>query len=126
MGGRPCAIPCDRVVEIVPRVNLDHIPEAPPEMLGVMNLRGRVVPVIDVRSRVAGHAVDSTRYQQLVVVDSGVRQVGLPVDDVQNVVEVSPSAIERPGALTGVEGPGVVRIDDDMVLVLRPEDVIHG
>jgi purine-binding chemotaxis protein CheW len=126
MGGRPCAIPCERVVEIVPRVNLDHIPDSPPEVLGVMNLRGRVVPVMDVRARVAGRAVDSSRYQHLVVVQCGERQVGLPVDDVHNVVQVSPSAIEKPGDLTGVQGPGVVRIEDEMVLVISPEDVIHG
>jgi chemotaxis signal transduction protein len=76
MGGRPCAIPCERVVEIVPQC--------------------------------------------------AERQVGLPVDDVQSVVQVSPSAIEKPGDLTGVQGPGVVRIGEEMVLVISPEDVIHG
>lgn len=126
MGDRPCAIPCERVVEIVPRVNLDHIPDAPAAVLGVMNLRGRVVPVMDVRAHVAGHAVDVKTYQHLVVIESGDRQVGLPVDDVQDVVEVSPAAIERPGELTRSKAPGVVRIGEDLVLVITPEDVVHA
>jgi purine-binding chemotaxis protein CheW len=126
MGGRPCAIPCDRVVEIVPRVNLDHIPDAAATVLGVMNLRGRVVPGMDVRTRVAGHAVDARAYQHLVVVQSGERQVGLPVDDVHDVVEVSPTSVEKPGELTGSRGPGVVRIGGELVLVIAPEDVVHA
>ena len=126
MGGRPCAIPSARIVEIVPRLNLDHIPDAPAEVLGVMNLRGRVVPVMDVRAHVAGRELESHTYQHLVVVDVGDRQVGLAVEDVQDVVEISPDAIEKPGDLTGNQSPGVVRIKDEMVLVISPEDVIHA
>jgi chemotaxis signal transduction protein len=126
MGGRPCAIPSARIVEIVPRVNLDHIPDAPAEVLGVMNLRGRVVPVMDVRAHVAGRDVESRAYQHLVVVELGDRQVGLAVEDVQDVVEVSPSDIEKPGDLTGAKSPGVVRINEELVLVITPEDVIHA
>ena len=126
MGGRPCAIPCSQIVEIVPRVNLDHIPDAPAEVLGVMNLRGRVVPVMDVRARVAGRTVDARAYQHLVVVEAAERQVGLAVDEVREVLEVSPTAIENPGELTGSKGPGVVRVKDEMVLVIKPEDVIHA
>ena len=126
MGGRPCAIPCEQIVEIVPRVNLDHIPDAPAEVLGVMNLRGRVVPVMDVRSRVAGRTPTAHAYQHLVVVQASERQVGLAVDEVREVVEVAPSAIENPSELTGSKGPGVVRVKDEMVLVISPEDLIHA
>ena len=126
MGGRPCAIPSARVVEIVPRLNLDHIPHSPAGVLGVMNFRGRVVPVMDLRAQVAGHDLENAPYQHLVVVDIGDRQVGLAVEDVQDVVEVSSDAIEKPGDLTGAKSPGVVRIGDEMVLVMSPEDIIHA
>ena len=124
MGGRPCAIPCELIVEIVPRLNLEYLPDSPPRVLGVMNLRGRVVPVMDVREHVSGHAVDSESYQHLVVVQSADRQVGLAVDDVHDVLEVARSDVEKPGDLTGVSGPGVVRVKDELVLVISPEDVI--
>jgi len=126
MGGRPCAIPCSQVVEIVPRVNLDRIPDAPSAVLGVMNLRGKVVPVMDVRSHVAGESVQGGSYQHLVVVEAGAKQVGLVVDDVHDVLDVDEQDIEKPGDLTGVKGPGVVRVENDMVLVISPEDVIHA
>jgi purine-binding chemotaxis protein CheW len=126
MGGRPCAIPCSQVVEIVPRVNLDSIPDAPAAVLGVMNLRGKVVPVMDVRAHVSGQPAHGRAYQHLVVVQAGTKQVGLVVDDVHEVLEVAELDIEKPGDLAGVKSPGVVRVENDMVLVISPEDVIHG
>lgn len=126
MGGRPCAIPCSQVVEIVPRVNLDLVPDAPAAVLGVMNLRGKVIPVMDVRGHVSGRPTQGQSYQHLVVVQSGAKQVGLVVDDVHDVLEVGEQDIERPGELTGVKSPGVVRVESDMVLVISPEDIIHA
>lgn len=125
MGGRSCAIPCSAIVEIVPRVELRAVPDAPPGVLGAMNLRGRVVPVVDIRSRVAESDVSETPYQHLVVVEHEGRRVGLAVDEVKDVFDVSPDAIERPAELAGRPGPGVVRVDEELVVVLRPEDAVH-
>ncbi|UQA56486.1 chemotaxis protein CheW [Polyangium aurulentum] len=125
MGGRPCAIPCEHVVEIIPRVQLDHVPEAPPEVLGVINLRGRVVPVIDMRARVSKRT-NLPVYQHLVIVRAQNKQIGLAVDEVRDVVTVPDEAIEKPGDMAGVRSPGVVRIEDDLVLVLGPEDAYHA
>jgi len=126
MGGRPCAIPCDSIVEIVPRVLVSHVPDSPPEVLGVINVRGRVVPVMDVRARISESGADPVPYQHLVIVDRDGRYVGLAVDDVVEVLHVPSSEVERPGDLAGVRGPGVVRIDDDLVVVLHPRDVLHA
>ncbi|MCC7540440.1 MAG: chemotaxis protein CheW [Deltaproteobacteria bacterium] len=125
MGGRPCAMRAEHVVEIVPRVRLSEVPNLPPEVLGVVNVRGRVVPVMDVRARVSGNT-SLTPHQHLVIVQAGARHVGLAVDEVIDVRDVAPEAVESPGALAGGRGgPGVVRIDEDLVLVVAPEDIVH-
>lgn len=126
MGGRPCAIPADAIVEVVPRVLLRQVPNAPQEVLGVMNLRGKVVTVIDVRARFSDSADAPPPYQHLVIVERGGQHVGLAVDDVLEVLIVPEDAVERPGDLTGVPGPGVVRIENDLVVVLQPQDVMHA
>ena len=126
MGGRPCAIPCEHIVEIVPRVNMSHVPDAPPQVLGVINLRGRVVPVVDVRQRISGGSTELSPYQYLVIVESGTRQIGLAVDEVSDVKNVRLSDVEKPADLTGTRGPGVVRIDRELVLVVGPDDVLHA
>lgn len=128
MGGRPCAIPCEHIVEIVPRVMLSKVPDSPPQVLGVINLRGRVVPVVDVREKLAarGEPAPLPHYQHLVIVQAGSRQVGLAVDEVSEVRNVAGSEVEKPGDLARAMGPGVVRIDRELVLVVSPEDVLHA
>lgn len=126
MGGRPCAIPCEHVVEIIPRVQLDHVPDSPAEVLGVINLRGRVVGVVDLRARLSQQR-PLPFYQHLVIIRGQTgKLVGLAVDEVRDVVTVPAQAIEKPGDLAGVRSPGVVRIENDLVLVLGPEDAFHG
>jgi purine-binding chemotaxis protein CheW len=124
MAGRRCAIPCTAIVEIIPRVNLSPLPDAPSGVLGVINLRGRVVPVVDVRARLAQVSTPPEAYQHLVIVHARDRQVGLAVDEVEDVVNVLATEIEHPGELAGARTHGVVRVDDDLVLVVEPEDVI--
>jgi purine-binding chemotaxis protein CheW len=125
MGDRPCAIPCEHVVEIIPRVRLDHVPDAPREVLGVINLRGRVVPVIDMRGRISQNPV-LPPYQHLVIIRAENKQLALAVDEVRDVIAVPDDSIERPGEVAGIRSPGVVRVEDDLVLVLGPEDAYHG
>jgi purine-binding chemotaxis protein CheW len=128
MGGRACAIPCEHIVEIVPRVLLSRVPDSPPQVLGVINLRGRVVPVVDVRAKLAagGDSSPLPPYQHLVIVQAEARQVGLAVDEVNEVRSVPSTDVEKPGDLARATGPGVVRIDRDLVLVVSPEDVLHA
>jgi purine-binding chemotaxis protein CheW len=102
------------------------VPEAPAEVLGVINLRGRVVPVIDLRGRIS-QKKSLPFYQHLVIIrGQNGKLLGLAVDEVRDVVTVQEDAIEKPGEIAGVRSPGVVRIEDDLVLVLGPEDAYHG
>ena len=121
MGGRGCAVGCEAVVEIIPRVLLSAVPDAPWGVLGAINLRGKVVPVVDVRARISGNS-EIAPYQHLVIVQSGARLLGVAVDDVEDVVTVDARTIEKPGELGRVHAPGIVRIHDELVLVLGPDD----
>lgn len=128
MGGRACAIPCGHIVEVVPRVTLTELPDAPACVLGMINLRGRVVPVVDIRARLAGKPEGSElpSYQHLVIVQVGARAIGVAVDEVDEVRSVPPESVEKPGDLAGGGGPGVVRIARELVLVIGPEEVLHA
>lgn len=126
MGGRPCAIPCRDIVEVVPKVKLSKIPESPDSVLGVINLRGRVVPVLDVRQRLSDGNPVTDDFEHLVIMESQGKQIGLAVDEVSDVLDVSEESVETPGRLSGDGGHGIVRIDDELVLVVRPEDVVHA
>ncbi len=124
MAGRRCAIPCEHVLEIIPAVKLTSLPDAPEAVLGVLNLRGEVVPVVDVRARLGERELAA--YQHVVIVRAGDRLVGLAADEVLDVQRVAEPAIRRPGDLTGGGGPGIAQLGGEMVVILDPRSVLDA
>jgi len=127
------AFPVSTVQEIVRAPSITRVPDAPPTVIGITNVRGRVLAVVDLRLRVGVStrcAVDDCRL--LVVVARG-RQVGLLVDSVVRVFDVSPQDIKPLPAdfstphtdflrgVTPFEDRLVVMLDLDRVLLLRKE-----
>lgn len=78
------------------------IPHTPPYMLGVINLRGTIMPVIDLRNRLAlGQTQASTRHV-IVVVQHGERLEGLLVDAVQETFVIDEALLQEPPAMDAV------------------------
>jgi purine-binding chemotaxis protein CheW len=95
LGAEEFGVPIDSVQEIV-RVpeTLTHVPKAPASVQGVINLRGSVLPVVDLRRRLGLQAVERNDRQRIVVfLIRGVR-TGFIVDAVAEVLKVPRRAIE--------------------------------
>jgi purine-binding chemotaxis protein CheW len=84
LGGELYALPVDSVLEVADLRDVAPVPGAPRPVLGVCNLRGNLLPVIDVR-RLLGTAEARAVDQRLVVAVRGARRVGLAVDAVTDV-----------------------------------------
>ncbi|MBF0333220.1 MAG: purine-binding chemotaxis protein CheW [Alphaproteobacteria bacterium] len=120
--GETFAVPLGEVQEIIRMPDLVRLPLSPPGLEGLANLRGAVLPVINLRTVFgceAGQHDDSTR---VVVLDQG-RPVGLVVDRMANVVTVEADRIERAEAIRGsVESDlltGMIKgADQTMVMIL--------
>jgi purine-binding chemotaxis protein CheW len=82
-GGEHYAIPVDSVLEIAEHSQISEVPGAPAEVLGVRNLRGQVIPVIDLATSLGLQS--SSEKERIVVVDDGGRLAGLAVDAVVDV-----------------------------------------
>jgi purine-binding chemotaxis protein CheW len=80
------AVPVSNVVEIASLGDLTPVPGAPPEILGVRNLRGQILPVIDL-ARILGLNVTAPP-KQLLVAESGSIKAGLAIDEVSHVREL--------------------------------------
>lgn len=120
-------VPIDHVREINRMVEITAIPQAPASVLGVINLRGKIVPVISLRERFGfahGQCGDSTR---IVVSDVAGQTAGFVVDGVTEVLRVDAQAIEPPPQTTvGVDSAfirGIGRIDDRLIIILDLEKV---
>ena len=88
------------VKEIIEYGNLTEIPMMPPFIRGVINLRGSVVPVVDLAARFGGHRTEISKRTCIVIIeiaDGDLRQdIGIVVDAVSEVLEIPGSEIEPP------------------------------
>ena len=110
------------VQEINRMVEVTRVPKAPYFVEGVINLRGRIIPVLDLRRRFGLSAIDRTDDSRIMVVLVRQRMVGLIVDEVVEVLRLPKVMIEPPpsvGSTAGAEfTQGVGRIDDRLLIVL--------
>ena len=107
-GETRCAAPIERLREVLPALPITMLPGAPESVLGVANVRGTLITVVDGR-RLLGEA-DDLAPDATVLVDLGGRQIGLAVDTVEDLVEVEDSELRPHGA--GSAAGWEVRLDD--------------
>ncbi len=88
-----------RVQEIKGYSAITPLPNAPPHVKGVMNLRGAVVPIVDLRRKFGMAPTEYTRFTVIVLVTVGPKLVGLVVDAVSDVIELAAGDIEPPPEL---------------------------
>jgi purine-binding chemotaxis protein CheW len=88
-----------RVQEIKGFSKITPIPNAPPFVRGVMNLRGTVVPIVDLRARFSMTEKEYDQFTCIVVVNVGSRVVGLVVDSVSDVLNIPGESIADPPEL---------------------------
>lgn len=116
---RVFGLPAGIVLEITRLPHAAALPKAPPIIEGVINLRGRLVPVLDLRQRFGLPSRAASLDQHLVVARAGNRVVALRVDRATDLVRVDDSAIEPPGTVApGVEyTAGLARLPGGVLVI---------
>jgi purine-binding chemotaxis protein CheW len=115
-------------VQEINRVNeITRVPNSPPFVEGVINLRGKIVPIVDLRKRLGFNQGSYGKMARIIVAELEDMEVGFIVDSVSEVLRISGSAIEPPPSLAaGVESEyilGVGRVDDRLVILLELKKV---
>jgi purine-binding chemotaxis protein CheW len=87
------------VREIVRVPEITAVPNAPDMIEGVINLRGKIIPVMDLRKRFGSSAIQPDKKNRILVVDMENRLLGLIVSSASEVLKIAPSEIEPPGAV---------------------------
>lgn len=116
------ALPIASVIEILRPQKLTRMPRAPHFVKGVMNLRGRVFPVVDLKRRLAMASTAGDAKSRIMVVDFHGDTMGLMVDEVKEVFRGQPQDLElAPNLALGVTADylsGVVSQRERMILLL--------
>jgi purine-binding chemotaxis protein CheW len=110
------------VQEIIRATDITPVPGAPVHVKGVINLRGKIIPVVELRRRFGLPEVEATDEQRIVVVEHGEKRLGMHVDSVSQVIKLSSSVIEdMPEEATSVDGNyimGVGKMEDRLIIIL--------
>ena len=118
----------ESVHEIVKVPEITEVPDAPAFLQGVINLRGKIVPVVDLRKRLNLQGKDRTKSSRVLITENEGRLVGLFVDAVSEVLKLAPDAVEAPPEMIssiGVEYiTGVAKVEERLIILLALDKVL--
>lgn len=115
VGRETYGVPITSLHEIVRVPDITAVPDAPDYLEGVINLRGKIVSVMDLRKRFGEKKVDVKKQNRILVVEHAGRLAGLIVDSASEVLKIpaedveAPPAVFQEGGLNCVTGLGKVR-----------------
>lgn len=125
LAGENYGVDINAVREIIRIQQVTHVPDAPEYVEGVMNLRGNVIPVIDLRKRLGLKVTAATTESRVVVVDIAGQGIGVIVDAVREVLRIANSAVEPASAVITTEDSfylqGIAKLQNRLLILLDIE-----
>lgn len=133
LGREEYGIPIQKIKEIIGMMEITHIPKTPGYIKGVINLRGKIIPLMDLRLKLEMEEVQYTERTCIIVADihheDVKRQMGLAVDSVSEVVNLQSSEIEPPAEYGQVSDDfmaGIGKVKGKVILLMDIERVISN
>jgi len=122
LGKEEYGIEISSVQEIIRATDITPVPGAPSHVRGVINLRGKIIPVVDLRTRFALPQTETSDAQRIVVVELREKRIGMLVDSVSQVIKIPSGVVEEmPEEATGVDEnfiKGVGKLEGRLVIIL--------
>jgi purine-binding chemotaxis protein CheW len=122
LGNEEYGVDIAQVQEIIRMVDITHVPRAPKFMEGVINLRGQLIPIIDLRTRFGMPRIDATKSTRIVVTEIGSKRVGIIVDSVSEVLNIPIENVEGAPEMIASVGTeyiqGVGKINERLIIML--------
>jgi len=128
IGNEEYGIDILKVQEIKGFVPTTRIPNSPPHVTGVLNLRGTIVPIVDLRRKFNMETIEYDKFSAIIVVVVDNRAMGVIVDSVSEVLNIPADAIQSPANFAaGTDASmlqGMARVGDKLIILLDIETVL--
>ena len=128
LAGEDYGIEIQYVTEIIGIQKITDVPDMPEYVKGVINLRGKVIPVMDVRQRFKLEYRDYDERTCIIVVDIDGTPVGLVVDKVQEVLDIPENDVEPPPKSSSASGnnfvQGMGKVGEDVKIILNVKKLL--
>ncbi len=128
LGNEEFGVDILKVQEINRMIDITQVPNAPKFIEGVINLRGKVIPVIDLRVKLNMKRVDHDNSTRIIVLEINESTTGFIVDEVNEVLRIPTNIMEPPpGLVAGINSDyirSVCKLDDRLLILLDLERVL--
>jgi len=128
VGGALCGINILNIQEINKHFDITKVPQAPEYIEGILNLRGRIVTIIDLGKKLGLASVNKTKDCRNIIVNSEDEHIGLLIDSISDVVSARKDNIEpSPANIGGVKGKfftGVLKTEKQLIGILDIDEVL--
>jgi purine-binding chemotaxis protein CheW len=122
LGNEEFGIEIQKVQEIIRMVEITKMPNSPDFVEGIMNLRGKVIPVICLRQRMGLEKLQADKNTRVIVVDIKGKTIGFIVDSVSEVLRIPQDLTEKPPEIAaGINADYIVsiaRLEDRLLILL--------
>ena len=129
IGSETYGVRIGAVREIVRVPEITAVPSAPDTVEGVINLRGKIIPVMDLRKRFGHTEIKPDKKNRILVVELDNKLLGLIVNSASEVLKIPPSEIEAPGSVfaDGESGyvTGVGKLGGRLIILLDISKLLH-
>ena len=120
----------ENVQEIIAMMKITVVPKTPSHIKGVMNLRGNIIPIVDMRTKFDMEAKEPDMYTAIVIVSIAGTSIGFIVDTVEEVMQISDDALmEAPNFGTHIDTSFISQMaqrDEDVIMLLDLDKVFGG
>ncbi len=117
-----------KVQEINRMLDITRVPNSPPHVVGVINLRGKVIPVVELRQRFGMEHKDHDKNTRIIVMELGGKVIGFVVDAVSEVLRIPKSVTEPPPSVAATGNSDYItavgKLDDRLLTLLDLEKVL--
>ncbi|NLG33402.1 MAG: chemotaxis protein CheW [Syntrophomonadaceae bacterium] len=123
-------IPINKVREIIKISEWNKVPRAPYFIKGVINLRGEIIPIIDLRILFKIKKTSSKDQYQIVIIEISGNRVGIMVEEVNEVIKLTAAAIEQLPDILKTDGSsfimGMGKQDNRILILLNADEILSN
>ena len=129
VGEALCGMDILKVQEVNKLIEMTRVPQAPEYVLGILNLRGEIVTIVDLGKKLSLKSTDMSDKTRNIIVNSNGEHIGLMVEQISDVVQAEWEKVEAPPAnIGGVQGKyftGVFKTEDRLIGILDVEKILE-
>ena len=129
VGEALCGMDILKVQEINKLIEMTRVPQAPEYVLGILNLRGEIVTIIDLGKKLGLKSTELNHKTRNIIVNSNGEHIGLMVEQISDVIQAEWEKVEPPpaniGDLQGKYFTGVFKTEDRLIGILDVEKVLQ-